>query len=62
VRFAEGDAKMLDSIWSKDNGADKALPKPNVVVAKSGTRPEQWTPAAIRGMLVNPIYAGLATC
>jgi hypothetical protein len=50
---------MLDSIWPKGNGADKSLPKPNVVVAKSGTRPEELTPEAIRGILVNPIYAGL---
>lgn len=50
---------MLDSIWPKGNGADKPLPKPNVVAAKSGTPPQGLTPEAIRGILVNPIYAGL---
>lgn len=35
------------------------MPKPNVVVAKSGTPPQDLPPEAIRGILVNPIYAGL---
>lgn len=50
---------MPDSIWPTANGSRKPLPKPNVVVAKPGTSPEQLTPEAIKGILVNPIYAGV---
>ena len=38
---------------------EKPLPKPDVVVAKSGTPPEELTPEAVKGILVNPIYAGV---
>jgi hypothetical protein len=50
---------MLDSIWPEGNGSDKPLPAPNVVVARAGTPPEQLSPAAIKGILVNPIYTGV---
>jgi len=50
---------MLDAIFPKGNGANKPLPRPNVVVARSGTPPHEWTPEAIKGILVNPIYAGV---
>jgi hypothetical protein len=50
---------MRDSIWQGSNGGDKPLPAPNVVVARAGMQPEQLSPAAIRGILVNPIYAGI---
>ena len=50
---------MLDSIWPEGNGSDKALPAPNVVVARAGTPPEQPSPEAVKGILVNPIYTGV---
>jgi hypothetical protein len=50
---------MLDSIWPLSNGGNKPLPAPNVVVARAGTPPDQLSPEAVKGILVNPIYAGL---
>ena len=50
---------MLNSIWPKSNGDDKPLPAPNVVVTRSGTPPDQLSPEAVRGILVNPIYTGV---
>jgi hypothetical protein len=50
---------MLDSIWPKSNGGDKPLPAPNVVVARAGTPPDQLSPGAVKGILVNPIYTGV---
>ncbi len=50
---------MLDSIWPEGNGGDKPLPAPNVIVAWSGTPPDQLSPEAVKGILVNPIYAGV---
>jgi hypothetical protein len=50
---------MLDSILPEGNGDDKPLPEPNVVVARAGAPPEQLSPEAIKGILVNPIYTGL---
>jgi hypothetical protein len=50
---------MLDSIWPEGNGGNKPLPAPNVVVARAGTPPEQLSPKAIKGILVNPIYTGV---
>ena len=50
---------MLDSIWPEGNGDDKPLSEPNVVVARAGAPPEQLSPEAIKGILINPIYTGL---
>ena len=50
---------MVDSIWPEGNGSDKPLPAPNVVVARAGAPPEQLSPEAVKGILVNPIYTGL---
>ena len=50
---------MLDSILPEGNGDDKPLPEPNVVVARAGTPPDQLSPEAVKGILVNPIYAGV---
>jgi hypothetical protein len=50
---------MLDSIWPEGNGSNKPLPAPNVVVARSGTPPDQLSPEAVKGILVNPIYTGV---
>ena|SRR5713226_1851872 len=50
---------MVDSIGPEGNGENKPLPKPNVVVAKSGTPSREMTPEAVRGLLINPIYTGV---
>ena len=50
---------MVDSIWPGGNGSKQPLPAPNVVVARSGTPLEQLSSAAIKGILVNPIYTGV---
>jgi hypothetical protein len=50
---------MLDSIWPGSNGGDKPLPVPDVVVARAGTPPDQLSPEAVKGILVNPLYAGV---
>jgi hypothetical protein len=44
---------------SQGNDGDQALPRPSVVVAKAGTPSHELSPKAIKGILVNPIYAGL---
>jgi hypothetical protein len=50
---------MLDSIWPESNGSNKPLPAPNVVVARAGARLDELPPEAVKGILVNPIYAGV---
>lgn len=50
---------MLDSIWPESNGGHPPLPAPNVLVARSGTPPEDLSPEAVKGILVNPIYTGV---
>jgi hypothetical protein len=50
---------MLNSIWPESNGSNEPLPEPNVVVARAGTPPEQLSPEAVKGILVNPIYTGV---
>jgi hypothetical protein len=50
---------MLNSIWPENNGSNEPLPAPNVVVARAGTPPDQLSPKAIKGILVNPIYTGV---
>jgi hypothetical protein len=50
---------MLDSIWPESNGGHKPLPAKNVVVARAGTPIDQLSPEAVKGILVNPIYAGV---
>lgn len=49
---------MRDSIWPRSNGGHSPLPAPNVVVPPSGTPPDRWSEEVIRGILVNPVYAG----
>jgi hypothetical protein len=50
---------MVDSIWPENNGSQPPLPTPNVVVARSGTDLHKLSPAAIKGILVNPTYTGV---
>jgi hypothetical protein len=50
---------MRDSIWPEGSGSDEPLPEPKVVVATSGTPPDQLSPEAAKGILVNPIYTGI---
>ena len=41
------------------NGQEKQLPVPDVEVAWSGTPAAAMTAAHVKGMLVNPLYAGV---
>ena len=50
---------MVHSIWPENNGGNKPLPAPNVIVARSRTPPQQLSPDALKGILVNPIYTGV---
>ena len=50
---------MVSSLWPEGNGSESPLPAPNVVVARSGTPVDELSPEAVRGILVNPIYAGV---
>jgi hypothetical protein len=50
---------MVDSLGPEGNGGHPPLPTPNVVVARSGTPPEELSPAAVKGLLVNPLYTGV---
>ena len=50
---------MAHSIWPESNGGNKPLPAPNVVVARAGTPTHELSPEAVKGILVNPIYAGV---
>jgi len=50
---------MADSIWPERNGGHPPLPAPNVVVARAGTPMNELSPAAVKGILVNPIYTGV---
>jgi hypothetical protein len=50
---------MADTSRSDANGSHDPLPKPNVVVVQSGTPMHELTPEAVRGMVINPIYAGV---
>jgi hypothetical protein len=50
---------MAHSIWSESNGGNRPLPAPNVVVARAGARLAELSPEAVKGILVNPIYAGV---
>jgi hypothetical protein len=50
---------MPDSIRPGGNGGNKPLPAPNVVVPRAGTPPDQLSPEAVKGILVNPIYTGV---
>src|SRR5438445_10264158 len=53
------ETSMADTLRSDGNGAHNPLPKPNVVVARSGTPTHELTPEAVRGMVINPIYTGV---
>ena len=50
---------MVSSVWPQGNGSESPLPAPNVVVARSGTPVDELSPEAVRGILINPIYAGV---
>ena len=50
---------MVSSLWPEGNGSQSPLPAPNVVVARSGTPVDELSPEAVKGILVNPIYAGV---
>ena len=46
-----------DSAGSEDDLPD--LPEPDVEFMTSGTKPEDFTEAGIKGILMNPVYAGI---
>src|SRR5262249_54840541 len=50
---------MMVNSGLEGNGNDRPLPTPNVVVARSGTPLHKFSPEAIRGVCINPIYTGL---
>ncbi|MBI3464483.1 MAG: hypothetical protein HY000_15725 [Planctomycetes bacterium] len=50
---------MIDSLWPQSHGSDRPLPEPTVEVPTNGTRLQGLTEAQIRGILTNPIYAGV---
>jgi hypothetical protein len=50
---------LVNSIWSEGTGDRGPLPAPNVVVARAGTPVHELSPAAVKGMLVNPVYTGV---
>jgi hypothetical protein len=50
---------MVNSNRPESNGGHEPLPAPNVVVARAGTPPQQLSPEAVKGILVNPIYTGV---
>jgi hypothetical protein len=50
---------MVQSIWPEGDGGSEPLPVPDVVVARAGTPPDQLSPEAVKGILVNPIYTGV---
>jgi hypothetical protein len=41
------------------NGMEKPLPKPNAKMKLSGSSMAQLTEEEVRGMIANPIYAGI---
>ncbi len=49
---------MRNSIWPESNGGRSPLRATNVVVAGAGT-PNELSPEAVTGILVNPIYTGV---
>jgi hypothetical protein len=50
---------MAHSIWAEGDGSDRPLPAPNVVVTRAGAPVHELPPEAVKGILVNPIYAGV---
>lgn len=44
---------------SGDQGKSGPLPKPNVYVPRAGEDPRNFDEAGIKGMVINPIYAGV---
>ena len=50
---------MTTPLGPEGNGGNQPLPAPNVVVATAGTPPDQLSPEAVKGILVNPIYTGV---
>jgi hypothetical protein len=50
---------MRNPIWPEGNGGNEPLPAPNVVLARAGAQLDELSPEAVKGILVNPIYAGV---
>jgi hypothetical protein len=50
---------MINPFWPERDEHQSPLPLPNVVLARTGMPINELSPEALRGILVNPIYAGL---
>ena len=51
---------MIDVPSQDDDDADLPdLPKPDVEFVVHGTKPGQFTAAGIKGIVMNPVYAGI---
>ncbi|NIV91376.1 hypothetical protein GWN42_00895, partial [candidate division KSB1 bacterium] len=49
----------INDIFRNNNGGEKTpIPSPNVTVKRSGDETE-WTEEQIKGIICNPIYAGI---
>jgi hypothetical protein len=57
--MAKGPSGKPPSGRSGDQGNTGHLPKPNVYVPRAGEDPSNFGDAGTKGMVVNPIYAGV---
>jgi hypothetical protein len=60
-------AQLIESVFKRYRGrracrmdADDPLPPPNIVPPQEGDRPSRWRPETVRGIICNPLYAGIA--
>ena len=57
--MAKGSSGKPPAGRSGDQGKSWPLPKPNVHVPRAGMDPRNFGEAGIKGMVINPIYAGV---
>ena len=50
---------MTGGPWPSNGDPTQELPQPTVEFARSGNSPDELTPAQIKGMVMNPVCAGL---
>jgi hypothetical protein len=50
---------MVTFPWGNGNGNLPDLPEPDVEFVEGGTKPEDFTEAGIKGIVMNPVYAGI---
>jgi len=51
---------MISGPWNVPDEDLPELPEPDVEFITSGTKPQEFSDAGIKGMLMNPAYAGIA--